>query len=353
MKSLKEISWQVTEDTYRKDPAFSYSTLARFAREGFEGIPHLYDSIETPSLTFGSAVDALITGGQKEFDERFLVADYPSTPDSIVKLVKELFALLGDKYTYLYDIPDSTIINLTEARKYQLNWKPETRARVIKEQGKQYYSLLFLAKNKTILDNHTKMQVDDTVKALKESEATKWYFAENNPFDDIERYYQLKFKATFEGIPYRCMSDLLVVNTKDKTIIPVDLKTSSHPEWEFYKSFIQWSYSIQARLYWRIIKANLEEDDYFKDFTLQNYKFIVVNKATLTPLVWEFPDTAKYGPLVYGSNKQTILPEPFDLGQDLKYYLQKAPNVPIGINENEPNDITNWLNKEKNWLGIE
>ena len=80
MKSLKDISWQVSEEEYRADPALSYSTLAKYEREGFNGLPHLFDKLETPSLTFGSAVDAIITGGRKEFDDKFIVASFPSVP---------------------------------------------------------------------------------------------------------------------------------------------------------------------------------------------------------------------------------------------------------------------------------
>ena len=60
-----DISWQVTEPEYRADSALSYSTLARFAREGFNKLDSLFDKLDTPSLTFGRAVDALITGGQE------------------------------------------------------------------------------------------------------------------------------------------------------------------------------------------------------------------------------------------------------------------------------------------------
>ena len=45
------------------------------------------------------------------------------------------------------------------------------------------------------------------------------------------------------------MPDLLIVNHENKTILPIDLKTSSHEEWDFPKSFVQWNYQIQARLY--------------------------------------------------------------------------------------------------------
>ena len=42
-ESLFDISWQVDELTYRTDNALSYSTIARVHREGFEGLPKLFD----------------------------------------------------------------------------------------------------------------------------------------------------------------------------------------------------------------------------------------------------------------------------------------------------------------------
>ena len=38
------------------------------------------------------------------------------------------------------------------------------------------------------------------------------------------------------------MADELIVNHERKIIIPVDLKTSSKCEWDFYKSFVDWRY---------------------------------------------------------------------------------------------------------------
>ena len=64
-------------------------------------------------------------------------------------------------------------------------------------------------------------------------------------------------------------------------------------------------------LYWRIIKANLMQDSYFKDFTLENYRFIVVNKESLTPLVWEFPLTNMVGTLVDKEGKEYR--DPFEI----------------------------------------
>lgn len=343
-KKLSDISLNITEEEYRRDSALSYSTLARYEREGFNNLDKLFDRLETPSLTFGSAVDSIITGGQEEFDERFMVAEFPSTPDSITKMVKSLFSQYGDSYRSLITIPDDAIIKETEYQSYQMNWKPETRAKVIKEKGADYYNLLFVAGNRTILDTQTYQDVCNAVEALKTSEATRLYF-EENPFEtDIERLYQLKFKGEFDGIVYRNMADLIMVNHKEKWIKPVDLKTSSHTEWDFYKSFVDWRYDIQARLYWSIIRQNMDKDEYFSSFKLLDYDFIVVNRRTLTPLVWRCPFTQAEGTLRFGRDGQIIMRSPFEIGRELSYYLTSRPKVPIGIELSASNNLEGWLN---------
>ena len=137
---------------------------------------------------------------------------------------------------------------------------------------------------------------------------------------------------------------LLLTDHKKKIVYPIDLKTSSHTEWDFFESFVQWRYDIQARLYWRIIRFNMDLDPVYKDYTLADYRFIVVNKKTLTPLVWIFEDTQKRGTLTYGKNKQIELEDPFTLGNSLANYLSSRPAVPIGIEIQESNSITEWLN---------
>lgn len=344
-KSLRNISWLVDESTYRADSALSYSILSKYERIGFNGLSDLFSPISTASTIYGQAVDSIITGGQNEFDERFMVAEFPSIPDSIIKIVKSLYKQYAGENRSLLDISDNSIIRETESQGYQMNWKPETRAKVIKEKGSEYYNLLFVAGDRCILDTKTYQDVCNAVRALKESESTKFYFAEDNPFDDIERFYQLKFKGEFDGITYRNMADLIIVNHKKKQVKPVDLKTSSHAEWDFYKSFVDWRYDIQARLYWAIIRQNMDKDEYFKDFKLLDYDFIVVNRRTLTPLVWTCPFTQALGTLTFGEGGHIKYRSPFEIGEELHYYLSSRPKVPKGISDTGANDLKEWLNK--------
>ena len=348
MKKLSEVAWNVTEETYRADPALSYSTLSRFDREGFNKLDSLFDKIETPSLTFGSAVDSIITGGQEEFDSRFMVADFPSTPDSIIQIVKALFNEFSVTHRTLESIPNEEVIGFASRFNYQNNWKPETRAKVIKEKGNRYYDLLYLTVDKTLVSQDMYNEAIRMVDALRTSEATKWYFADNNPFEpEIERYYQLKFKATLHDVDYRIMADLIICDHKNKELILCDLKTSGHEEYSFASSFLTWNYSYQARLYARVIAENIKKDPYFKDFKLSNYRFIVVNKTTLTPLVWEFPYTHNTGDIKLENEKGyiRILKDPENIGKELSSYLSSRPRVPNGIDETGTNNIVEWINK--------
>lgn len=342
---LLDISWKVSEEEYRSDEALSYSTLSRYAREGFNKLDSLFDKIESPSLVFGSAVDSLITGGESEFNERFMVADFPPLTESVEKMVKALFDEFCGIHRTLESIPNADIIERTETLKYQLNWKPETRAKVIKEQGAEYYSLMYAANGRTILDTETYEQVKAAEMVLKMSDSTKFFFSPNNPFNDrYVREYQLKFKATLNGIDYRCMADLLLTDHEEKVVYPIDLKTSYKPEWDFFKSFIEWMYHIQARLYYRIIRSVMDKDSVFKNYKLAPYKFIVVNKNTLTPLVWEFKHTKSLGTLYYGKDNQIEFRDPEEIGKELHYYLSSRPKVPTGINIDGDNSLVKWLN---------
>jgi len=349
-KSFAALGLPITEEEYRNDGNLHYSTIATYERGGFESIETLGEKKESPSLLFGSCVDLLITGTREEFDKQYFVAEYPTLAPALGKIVETLFGLYHLAYSRISQIPDSDVILITEQQNYQLNWKPETRAKVVKEKGEEYYNLLILAEGKTVLDAATYQDVMNAVEALKTSEATKWYFAESSPFDgdDIERVYQPKLLATFEGVTYSGMMDLVVIDHKHKLIYPCDLKTSSHTEYNFFESFVQWNYDIQAREYAAIIKANIEKDEYFKDFTIMPYRFIVVNRKTLNPLVWEWPYT--FSTVTVDVPNSKGYPYRFrhfhEIGKELYYYLQNNSKVPNGIVTDKPNNIVEWLKQK-------
>ena len=118
-KLITSISWNVDEPTYRNDEAYSYSTLSRFQREGFNGLPTLFDKVESPSLLFGSLVDTLITGTPDEFNEKFVVAEFPELPESRVKVIQEIFNISGG--VDWERVPDSVFDTAITNLQFQMN----------------------------------------------------------------------------------------------------------------------------------------------------------------------------------------------------------------------------------------
>jgi len=206
-KELKDIAWNVTEEQYRADPALSYSTLARYEREGFNNLDHLFDHISSPSLTLGSCVDTLITGSQEEFDKLFYVADIPSIGDKEKDIADNLFSKYGNQYSSMVDIPQENILTVANELAFQKNWRDDTRVKVLRERCSIYYAVKANASDRTVIDLNTYYKVSAMVKALKESPSTHGYFADNDEMSPVRRYYQLKFKAKFENVEYRCMAD--------------------------------------------------------------------------------------------------------------------------------------------------
>lgn len=346
MKSLKDISLPITEAEYRADGCIHHSTLSSYEKGGFSSIPTLFDKKESPSLTFGSVVDCLITGTPEEFENNYLVADLNTdASDTLINVTKGLFNVYKDSYSTIEEIPSAAVISALDDVNYGKTWRQATRLEKLKNAGSEYYRLMFLAQGKTIISSEIYNKALACVRSLHESPATKFLFAADNPFEsDIERLYQLKFKGTFDGIDYSIMPDEVIVFHKTKKILPIDLKTSSYKEYEFYKAFIDWDYQMQSRLYYHVLLQNTSKDEYFKDFEILNWHFVVVNKETLIPLVWEHKETKEMGTLYYGKNKQIECRHPFDVAKELKYYLDNKPSVPNGILLDKPNDLTQFLN---------
>ena len=351
VKSLRDISWQVDEPTYRADPALSYSLLAKYDREGFGAIPTLFDHIDTDSLRFGSMVDTLVTDGQEAYDSKYVTLPDDCSCGQKERDVVDVILRDNPGVTSLADVPSKAILKALEELSYQSRWRDDTRVKYFKERAEIYFVLKVANPDKTLVTVKDDSDAKACLRKLKYSDST-YYFFEGSPFesDEIERLYQLKFKGEGDGVAYRCMADLIVVDHTKKIIHPIDLKTTGHPEYMFFESFLKWGYAHQARLYWRIIKQNIEKDDYFKDFTLLDYDFVVINRNTLNPLVWHFEDTQKTGTLVYKNPYGEVaakIRDPYDIGKELRGYIDCMATVPNGIvnGDGDANSIVSWITK--------
>ena len=343
-KSLKEISWKVSEAKYRQDKSYSYSLLARYNNLGFSKIKDLFQEISSASLSFGSMVDTLLTEGIDKYNELYIPKDFDGVGDKTASIIDIIYDRYGKDYESMNSIPYEELLGVLNELSYQNNWTEEKRVEKIIVLGDSYYKFKILSKNKEIVSVKDYSDGINCFKAIHNNSFINNFFRPNPMEDDsIERLFQLKFKSKYKNIDLKCMADLLVVDHKNKVIIPCDLKTTFPPEYEFYNSFVKWGYYIQAQLYWYIIKQNLLQDDYFKDFELLDFRFIVVSRESLQPIVWTFRQTKEEETIVTGKNKTIELKNWRVILEELHFYLRNKSPVPRDIKINRDNDLDIFL----------
>lgn len=290
MKRLKDISWQVSEPEYRKDKSLSYSQLKTYESKGFEELFNYRP--QTESLLFGSVVDTIITDGMDVFMQK-----YTSLPlhvsFSLQTVLTKIATTTQNKCERLTDIPIDVVVKCAKECEFGGTWNDNMiYKKIVNDNSNIDFSMIVRQlqqnPNKTIISTKLYEDVCATVSTLKNNITTKWYFTQEA--DGIDREYQLKFKNIINDVPYRCMADLILVDHKNKQIIPCDLKTTGVNERAFWDSFHKFWYFYQAKLYYYLIKQALLNDDYFKDFELLPYRFIVINKTHLNPMIYGFSD---------------------------------------------------------------
>lgn len=345
--NLKAIAKSWTEEEYRAKPYLSYSAIAKYAREGFDGYLHLHDDEKTDSLIFGSAVDTYITGGKEEFEAKYVcspLGEITGKPKDV------LVYLFENRRSYdvksLYNLRKKDWEEALNAVSYFKNRTFDGRMSAflefgqIKQEYEDFFVFLCESNGKTVLTEDVYSSVVSTAESLLNDEFVG-KFLRITPFnDDVELFWQQKFVATFNGITYKCMADLIIVNHKTKKIYPYDLKTTSNKEVAFPLSFVKWRYDIQARLYYRIINSCVKHSKDFREYEVQDYSFIVVSRYTQMPLIWHFASTKLEGLITLdGKNDKYRLEDPFDLGKELNELIKREARVPLYVDRGKINNI--------------
>lgn len=292
-KSLRELSWDATEEEYRKRKYLSYSLLAEFWREGPGAIKKWLDGEKEESryLTSGSILDKVLFDGPKGVRERYgFISSQVNPPDSVKEILKSLCNAFGATKKNLSEISDSQILMAADMAEYQTRWKPETRVNKIREEGNTYYEELRRNTGKEIVTREEYENILEASKIISTHPFTSEWIG-RTPLDpeNTEFLDQVKFVESFPGIgPVKIMPDRLIVNHKDQTITPVDLKSTGKREEDFEEAVIKWGYYIQATLYSGVLRSIISRDNYFSGFTIQPFRFVVINLELKTPVTWEF-----------------------------------------------------------------
>ncbi len=348
MKSLKDYSLNLSEQEYHDFPAWSYSLIARYAREGFSAISTLHDKKSpTPAMQFGSLFDSIVTRGSATLKE-YGVVDV-AIPDAERKALEYICASANKSYSRLEDIPSEDIMAMCDACQYQSRWGYDARIKHLSPYSGYYDILCTGRKPISAADWNDAMSMAE---ALRSNECTKKLFGTKNT-KDKEYLYQIQFilnTTTPAGrkVKVKCMFDLLVIDHAQKTIQPVDLKTSSMPAFLFSDNFLTFRYDIQAAIYTHIITSVKNALEEYREYVVLPFLFADISRSDKQPVTYEY-DPCSYNQangLSYETRGKTYKYKPWDvLLDEILGYEETNATVPSHIKTDEPNNIIELLNR--------
>lgn len=345
MESLKDYSLNISEDEYHAYPAWSYSLIARYAREGFSSIPTLHNKI-TPNaaMEFGSLFDSILTRGRKTLDD-YYITDI-SVPEAERKALDYLstctsatFETLSPKY----------IFEKANECGYQPKWGEEAKYKHLAP-----YAEYFNAKSsgKKLVSRQDWDDAMEMARVFRNDEYLSKIFGTKST-KDIEYLYQLQFcedvvLASGRTVQVKCMPDLLVVNHKDKTIQPVDLKTSGDPGWNFKDAFVRMRYDLEAAVYADLINLVIDKSLKYREYTVLSYLFTDVSRSDKIPVTYvydQFDESQENGFSFTKDGKTYQYKSWMALLDEILDYEEAEAKVPAYITLDQPNNILELLNK--------
>ena len=234
------------------------------------------NSEDAKHFLLGSAVDCMLTS--TDFLEEFHVSSLENRPsDNVRNIVNSVFSMAIQKgndreFTNF----KSEILEACNNFEYYPNWKDETRVNKILE-NYQYWNDLVLSEGKKVLSAEEYLTVRNIVASIKNHKFTREYFRKAG--SELEIVYQLP----------------IFFNHSDKTIQPIDIKTTSGRTVHFPTSFRKYRYDIQAAWYTLALEYYKNNNIFYSDYKVLPFKFIVESTTDIgRPLVFTCSKEALY-----------------------------------------------------------
>lgn len=341
MKSLKDYSMNLPEQEYHDYPAWSHSLIARYAREGFSAIATIHDKVKTTSaMEFGSLFDSILTRGKDTLNE-YVVDDTTAPPAETAVFDRLLSEGHNEPFN---EISISDLMTAMEACKFYPSYKPETRIEKLNK-ASEYYNVRRLGKK--IVSKEDWNDAIEMAHVFRDDKYLSVLFGTKNT-NEIEYIYQPQFLVDLdiegEKVKVKVMFDLLVVNHKDKTIQPVDLKTSQNPAYSFSENFIKWRYDLEAETYTdalaRLIETKATE---YQDYTILPYLFTDISRTDKVPVTYMYDPRNGFA---YTKGDKTYQYKGWkELLAEILAYEANEAKVPNYITTEGPNDLIEILSR--------
>tara|TARA_R110002167_G_scaffold97959_4_gene258092 strand:+ start:1550 stop:2596 length:1047 start_codon:yes stop_codon:yes gene_type:complete len=249
-------------------------------------------------FVFGSVVDMLLTESKEDFDKKYaVIPDDTGVSETVGKIVQGVYDYVKVLPTILdLDQQSTTILECCNFENYQAKWKDETRVNKIIDQGSKYFDILKKSGTKSIITETEYAKAVNCVMALRSDKHTSKYCQKKSSNPDIEIINKHVVVFEHRGLEFKGELDRVIVDHKEKVIIPIDFKTTSKSVLNFENSFWFYRYDFQAAVYSLGLSLDKSErlQKYYQDgYSIKPILYIVVETfLNNPPMVFEISKSA-------------------------------------------------------------
>lgn len=286
-------------DFYSKQFKFSYSSLNRlvyspvlFYNEYVLGNKEIKSDIH---LIEGKLIHYLMLDSTS-FEDKYIIAPLSLPSDNIKMVADVVYELVknDDSELQLSDYPDIILQTLKQINLYQ-KFVDDKKAdkegvkktgdekrleKVLTPETIAYFNFLKIKKGRDIIDQQTLDKCTQVADSLKENKKIRDLLGLDLLNDGVVLgiYNEQEMDMELKEYPFglKGIIDNMVVDTRSKTVVINDLKTSSKSLSDFPESVSYWNYSMQAAVYMKLVNEFLK--DVLDDTWSITFNFIVIDK---------------------------------------------------------------------------
>lgn len=266
----------------------------------------LIEDFDRPYFRIGSGIDCLLTDPDR-WDEEFAISEGNKPSGLLGKFVEALPRYINSKD----DI--SVYEDAYRVAGYKANIENVIRWFWENESAVKYYKDRFLVESgKELLGREEFEAIKYAVEVIKENEFTSFYFIPSEDEGNIERLFQQAIYFQVREVECKGLLDGILINHDEKTIQPIDLKSTGKKVQEFPTSFTQFGYQRQAAFYLLALNSFLQNRSEYDtrdilNYTILPFKFIVVESkpSHSSALIFQCSENDIHCGLYGGWNKIT------------------------------------------------
>jgi hypothetical protein len=294
----------------------SYSRISDFYKNGPEAlIRRSYVSTEGEGIRMGALTDDLLYTkmvDSKHFSNLYYIYDGAKPTATLGKLVniitetkkkiptkKQILEIIKKNSFWSNIVNEETLFSKFDEKQF---W--------------DYLKAFYNSKDKIIVGTDDYSKAQDLVHILLTHPYSKDLFTEQ---DHIQMLYQYPINFTYNGFIIRGILDFIRIDSKNKTVQLIDLKTGKDDPENFTTSFIKLRYDLQEAVYTLAFKSICKKLK-LKGYTLLPFQFLYISRYENTPIIYEVPEkwhvAAKKGYILNGRHIKGL----YELIDDIKWH---------------------------------